>query len=140
MELVVDLSIIFLAAIASIFLIAGIIFITRLGNILHDLSENLSPLLHKCLGIADNLEQVSNMIREDVEQAHSSFASLITGLKEASFQIEKRIGEFTSLVDLLHREIESAFLGLTGVLKFFSRTGRKKENSSSDSNNPSEED
>ena len=133
LELVVDLSIIFLALIASIFLLVGIIFITRLG-------KTLSPLVQRCLGIAENLESVSKMIREDVEQAHSSFTGLMNGLKDASSQIEKRIGEFTSLVDLVHREIESALHGLTGVLTFFSRTRRNKKTPSLNSSDSSEED
>tara|TARA_B100000686_G_scaffold352385_1_gene454193 strand:+ start:4476 stop:4718 length:243 start_codon:yes stop_codon:yes gene_type:complete len=80
------------------------------------------------------------MIREDVEQAHSSFTGLMNGLKDASSQIEKRIGEFTSLVDLVHREIESALHGLTGVLTFFSRTRRNEKTPSLKSSDSSEED
>jgi hypothetical protein len=46
---------------------------------------------------------------------------LLDGLKTASSQIETRIGEFTSLIGLVHTEMESAWLGLTGVLKFFGK-------------------
>lgn len=129
----VDLSIIFLATIASIFLLAVIVFILRVTKTLNTFSQNVDPLIQKGLRIADNLESISGIIRDDVEEAHASFSGLLDGLKTASSQIEKRIGEFTSLVDLVHREIESALLGLTGVLKFFGRKSQDKQNHSLDS-------
>jgi hypothetical protein len=130
---VVDLSIIFLATTASIFLLAAIVFILRITKTVNTFSQNVDPLIQKGLRIADNLESISGIIRDDVEEAHTSFSGLLDGLKTASSKIEERIGEFTSLVDLVHREIESAVLGLTGVLKFFGRKSQDKQNRSLDS-------
>jgi hypothetical protein len=132
-DLVVNLSIIFLATVASTFLVAGIVFILHLTKTLNTFSQSVDPLIQKGLKIADNLESISGIIRDDVEEVHASFSGLLDGLRTASFQIEKRIGEFTSLVDLVHREIESALLGLTGVLKFFGRKSRDKQDRSLDS-------
>ena len=120
-DLIVNVSIIFLAIVASIFLIAGIFFIFRLTKALTVFSESVDPLFQKGIKIADNLESISGMIRGDIEEAHQSFSELLNGLKTASSQIEKRISEFTSLIGLVHTEMESAWLGLTGVLKFFGK-------------------
>ena len=131
-DLIVNVSIIFLAIVASIFLLAGVFFILRLTKTLTIFSESVDPLFQKGIKIADNLESISGMIRGDIEEAHQSFSELLNGLKTASSQIEKRISEFTSLIGLVHTEMESAWLGLTGVLKFF---GKKP---SSDQNHPLE--
>ena len=139
LDLLVNLSIIFLSALASIFLITGIVFVVRLSKILQAFAKTIDPLIQTCLNSVQNLESVTEIIHEDVKEVHTSFRGLINGLKDASSQIEKRIGEVNSLVDLVHREIESVVLGVSGALKFLSRASRGKEKPPLESSSRSEE-
>ena len=95
----------------------------QLRNVADTVGDRSRPLIESMNGAAQNVEFISTVIRGDVEKVRGSLDGLADGLSTASTDLQRRLADFSALLDLAQQEAEDAVLdAATRVRKIRSGT------------------
>ena len=80
-------------------------------------SNHLGPVIDRSRVIADNLEFITQVLRQDVEKLGASVETLTDRLHLASDRMEERIEEFNALMEVVQGEAEEMFLDTASTVR-----------------------
>jgi hypothetical protein len=99
----------------------GIIAFVQLNRLLRDVrsttSRHLGPVSDRAKVISDNLEFITQALRQDVEKLSDSVQALTDRLHLASERMEDRIEEFNALMEVVQGEAEEMFLDTASTVR-----------------------
>jgi methyl-accepting chemotaxis protein len=91
--------------------------VVRLRKIVQDAGRGVDPILEKGRSVAENVDFISAVVRTDVEKLGRTVSEMGDRLKKASDQMERRIEEFNTLVELVQSEAEEIFVNTASTLR-----------------------
>ncbi len=82
----------------------------RLGQTVQRLEPGVHPVLERARGVTENVEQITALVRKDVDRVTESVEAVTERLNHAAARMEERIEEFNALVEVVQSEAEGIFL------------------------------
>lgn len=87
------------------------------GSVAKQLEKEAAPVMERARSVAANVDYISAVVRQDVEQLNESVSRLNNRLKEASEDMEERIQDFTALVEVIQGEAEDLALDTAAAVR-----------------------
>lgn len=116
-QVAADVSTVVIAAISVILLVVILLFFVQLKKVLGSLQKQIQPVTDRARVAAENVEYISTVVRQDVQNVRASVSGLSDRLKEASERMEERVEEFNALMDVVQDEAESVLLDTAAVVR-----------------------
>lgn len=116
-QVAADASTVVIAAISVILLVVILLFFVQLKKLLKSLQHQIQPVTDRARVAAENVEYISAVVRQDVQNIRASVSGLSDRLKEASKRMEERVEEFNTLMDVVQDEAESVLLDTAAVVR-----------------------
>jgi hypothetical protein len=96
-------------------------FLLRLARVVSEIRvsvrQNLGPVSDRARAISDNVEFISQALRQDVERVHASVKSFTERLQLASDRMNERIEEFNALMEVVQEEAEDIFIDAASAVR-----------------------
>jgi uncharacterized protein YoxC len=81
------------------------------------LGKDATPVMERAKSVAENVDFIAMAVRTDVQKLNESVSRLSDRLKDASIDMEKRIQDFTALVEVLQAEAEDLALDTAAAVR-----------------------
>jgi uncharacterized protein YoxC len=81
------------------------------------LGRDATPVMERAKSVAENVDFIAMAVRTDVQKLNESVSRLSHRLKDASIDMEKRIQDFTALVEILQAEAEDLALDTAAAVR-----------------------
>ena len=102
---------------SGIALVVVALVLLQVRKLLRGLNEQLKPATDRARVVAENLEYVSAVIREDVRKVNDTVSTITAGLSDASDRVEERVQEFHALMEVVQGEAEAVFLDTAAAVR-----------------------
>ncbi len=100
--------------VVAAFLLVTLVQVRRLTRTIAQTVQRLEPGVHPVLerarGVTENVEQITALVRKDVDRVTESVEAVTGRLNQAAARMEERIEEFNALVEVVQTEAEGIFL------------------------------
>jgi hypothetical protein len=116
-QVAADVSTVVIAAISVVLLIVILLFFIRVRKLLGSLQQQIQPVTDRARVAAENVEYISAVVRQDVQNVRASVSGLSDRLKKASERMEERVEEFNVLMDVVQDEAEAVLLDTAAVVR-----------------------
>jgi hypothetical protein len=112
-----DISLVVMAVGSALVLFAVALILIQIRKLMKGLNEQIKPAAERARVVAENLEYVSAVIREDVRKVNDSVSTITARLNDASDRVEERVQEFHALMEVVQGEAESVFLDTAAAVR-----------------------
>ncbi len=90
---------------------------SKVRSLVARIDERLEPVTERAANVAENVDFVSRVVREDVERLSISVQRMGDRLNQASDRMEERIDEFNALMELVQSEAEDIFIDTASTVR-----------------------
>jgi len=87
------------------------------GSMVKRLEKDATPVIERAKSVAENVDFITMAVRTDIQKLNTSVSRLSDRLKDASIDMEKRIQDFTALVEVLQVEAEDLALDTAAAVR-----------------------
>jgi hypothetical protein len=87
------------------------------GTMVKRFEKDATPVMERAKSVAENVDFITMAVRTDVQKLNESVSRLSDRLKDASIDMEKRIQDFTALVEVLQTEAEDLALDTAAAVR-----------------------
>jgi len=87
------------------------------GTMVKRLQKDATPVMERAKSVAENVDFITMAVRTDIQKLNESVSRLSDRLKDASIDMEKRIQDFTALVEVLQAEAEDLALDTAAAVR-----------------------
>ncbi len=131
-----DISLVVMAVGSALVLFAVALILIQIRKLMKGLNEQIKPAAERARVVAENLEYVSAVIREDVRKVNDSVSTITARLNDASDRVEERVQEFHALMEVVQGEAESVFLDTAAAVRGVRASAKTLGSSPSDESHP----
>ena len=89
----------------------------KVNHLLDRIYGDISPIMRHASTIADNLDYVTTSLRSDVQQVNRTVTSANQRVLQAAQLAERRLHEFTALLDVVQDEAEETFVAAAATVR-----------------------
>ena len=87
------------------------------GAMVKRLEKDATPVIERAKSVAENVDFITMAVRTDIQKLNASVSRLSDRLQDASIDMEKRIQDFTALVEVLQVEAEDLALDTAAAVR-----------------------
>ena len=111
-----------IAVVGVLFAATGVLFhlrnLTRTaGALAMRFEKDAAPVIERAKSVAENVDFITMAVRTDIQKLNASVSRLSDRLQDASIDMEKRIQDFTALVEVLQVEAEDLALDTAAAVR-----------------------
>ena len=87
------------------------------GALAKRFEKDATPVIERAKSVAENVDFITMAVRTDIQKLNASVSRLSDRLQDASIDMEKRIQDFTALVEVLQLEAEDLALDTAAAVR-----------------------
>ena len=117
LQVAAEVSTVVIAVISVMLLVVILLFLVQLRKLLRSLQRHVQPVTDRARVAAENVEYITALVRQDVQNVQAAVSGLSDRLGEASERMEERVEEFNALMDVVQDEAESVLLDTAALVR-----------------------
>ncbi len=117
LQVAAEVSTVVIAVISVMLLVVILLFLVQLRKLLRSFQQHVQPVTDRARVAAENVEYITALVRQDVQNVRAAVSGLSDRLGEASERMEERVEEFNALMDVVQDEAESVLLDTAALVR-----------------------
>lgn len=121
LEVAADVAVVALTVVLALLVLVLLVQLRKVHGTVKSLGDSLldkaDPAIQSARGVGENVEFITGVIREDIQEVHRLVQQTTGRLERASDRVEERIEEFNALMDVVQEEAEDIFIGTASTVR-----------------------
>lgn len=121
LEVAADVAVVALTVVLALLVLVLLVQLRKVHGTVKSLGDSLldkaDPAIQSARGVGENVEFITGVIREDIQEVHRLVQQTTGRLERASDRVEERIEEFNALMDVVQEEAEEIFIGTASTVR-----------------------